>query len=71
MGLFSIFQKPDTLYFPGCMTYFKHKNNFEIYKKVFSKLGIEIISSESLPDEIVCCGLPALEAGYEQEAPGL
>lgn len=64
MGLFSIFQKADTLYYPGCMTYFKYKQNYEIYKKIFSKLGIKIVWSEN----IICCGLPALEAGYESEA---
>jgi len=64
MSIFSLFKKEDALYYPGCMTYYKHKQNFELYKKIFSKLGINVISGEN----IVCCGLPALEAGYEQEA---
>ena len=64
MGIFSLFKKEDALYYPGCMTYYKYKQNFELYQRIFSKLGINIISGEN----IVCCGLPALEAGYEQEA---
>ncbi len=64
MTLFSIFKKADTLYFPGCKTYFKYKDNFELYKKIFSKIGIKIIE----PKGITCCGLPALELGYEQKA---
>jgi Fe-S oxidoreductase len=66
MGIFSILglEKPDTLYYPGCMTYFKHKDNYEAYKKIFSKLGIKTLWSEN----IICCGLPAFEMGYEGEA---
>jgi Fe-S oxidoreductase len=64
MRIFSLFKKEDALYYPGCMTYYKYKQNFELYQRIFSKLGINIISGEN----IVCCGLPALEAGYEQEA---
>jgi Fe-S oxidoreductase len=64
MGIFSLFKKEDALYYPGCITYYKYKQNFELYQRIFSKLGINIISGEN----IVCCGLPALEAGYEQEA---
>jgi len=64
MGLFSIFKPNDTLYFPGCLTYFKFQENFEIYQKVFSRLGIKF----RVIEKKVCCGLPALEAGYEQDA---
>lgn len=64
MGLFSIFRKSDILYFPGCTTYFKFQENYELYKKIFSKLDIVFKISEKK----VCCGLSALEAGYEQEA---
>jgi len=64
MGLFSRFRTSNTLYYPGCATYFKFNENFELYKKIFSKLGIrfKIISKK------ICCGLPAFEAGYEVEA---
>ena len=64
MGLFSIFGKSNTLYFPGCTTYFKFKENFEIYQKIFSRLGIGF----KIIDKKICCGLPALEAGYDKEA---
>lgn len=64
MNILSIFKKADTLYFPGCMTCIKYEENFEFYKKIFSKLGINVIGSQG----ILCCGLPALELGYEQEA---
>lgn len=64
MGLFSIFSKTDNLYFPGCTTYFKFPQNYELYKKIFSKLGIIFKTIEPA----FCSGLPALEAGYDQEA---
>jgi len=64
MGLFSIFRKSDVLYFPGCTTYFKFKENYKLYQRVFSKLGIIF----KIPEKKVCSGLSALEAGYEQEA---
>jgi Fe-S oxidoreductase len=66
MGIFSILGlgKSDTLYFPGCTTYFKFQQNYELYQKIFSKLGVNFKISEKK----VCSGLSALEAGYEQEA---
>jgi Fe-S oxidoreductase len=64
MGIFSGLIKSNVVYFPGCATYYKFKENFELYKKIFSKLGINyrVIGKQ------ICCGLPALEAGYEKEA---
>ena len=59
-----MFQKADTLYFPGCMTDVKYKEHYDLYKKIFSKLGLKVIWSEN----VICCGLPALEMGYENEA---
>lgn len=64
MKLFSIFSKSDVLYFPGCTTYFKFQQNYKLYQKIFSKLGIIF----KITEKKVCSGLPALEAGYEQEA---
>lgn len=64
MGLFSIFKESSVLYFPGCVTYFKFKDNFELYKKIFSKLGIDF----KVIEKKVCCGIPALEIGYVPEA---
>lgn len=66
MGIFSIlgFGKSDTLYYPGCMTYFRYMSHYELYKEIFSRLGINVMTAEN----IVCCGLPAFEMGYEGEA---
>ena len=64
MGLFSIFKKSNTLYYPGDLTYFKFHDNFEIYKKIFSKLGIDFKINETNFNS----GLEAWEAGYESEA---
>ena len=64
MGLISWFGKNSTLYFPGCATYFKFKENFELYKKIFSRLKIDF----KIIDKNICCGLPAFEAGYESDA---
>lgn len=64
MGLFPRFTKSNVLYFPGCTTFFKFKENFELYKKIFNKLGIDFREI----DKKICSGLPALEAGYEKDA---
>ncbi len=63
MGIFSIFKGNKTAYFPGCSCYFNHKDNFELYKKILSRLGIDF----KVVDKKLCCGLPALEAGYDSE----
>jgi len=62
MGLFSIFGESNTVYFPGCITYFKFKEGYELYQKIFSKLGI----SFRILDPI-CSGLEPWEAGYDVE----
>ena len=41
MGLMDLFGKRDTIYFPGCITYFKFKEGFDLYRKIFSRLGIK------------------------------
>jgi len=64
MALSSLFKRTNTVYFPGCFGYFKLKKIFELYKKIFLKLKINF----KIIDEKICCGLPALEAGYEKEA---
>jgi len=64
MGFFSFFKKNNTLYFPGCTTYFKNNDGFQLYRKIFLKLGID----HRIPDKHLCSGLELLEAGYEQEA---
>jgi len=62
MGFFG-FGKSDVLYFGGCNCV-KHPENFELYKKILLKLGIGF----NVVEEQICCGIHALEAGYEQEA---
>lgn len=52
------------MYFPGCTSYFKFKENFELYKRIFLRLGIGFREI----DKKVCCGIHALEGGYEQES---
>jgi heterodisulfide reductase subunit D len=64
MGLFSKLKRSNTLYFPGCIAYYKEKNNFLLWKDIFSRLGIDYKTI----DKNVCCGLPALVAGYDSDA---
>lgn len=64
MGLFSIFGKSSTVYFPGCITYFKYKESFGLYQEIFSKLGINF----RILDGQICSGLETWEAGYEAES---
>jgi len=64
MGFFSIFNKESILYFPGSITYFRYKENFELYKKIFSKLGIDFI----LFDKNISSGLESWELGYQAVA---
>ena len=54
----------NTLYYPGCLTKGVLTKEFENYKTIFNKFGIDFIM---LPDE-VCCGLPMLNAGYKKDA---
>ena len=62
--MFSLFNVSNTVYFPGCATYFRFKENFEVYQRVFSRMGIGF----RLIDKKICCGVDAFEAGYEGEA---
>lgn len=64
MGLFSIFRNSKRVYFPGCSTYFKHKEYFELNCRVLDRLGIDY----KILNKKICCGLPALELGYDNEA---
>ncbi|MEK6830971.1 MAG: (Fe-S)-binding protein [Nanoarchaeota archaeon] len=62
MGIFSF--KNNIVYFPCCTAYFKFKEDFELYKEIFSKLGVSFM----ILDKQNCCGLEALEAGYDSDA---
>lgn len=58
-----LFVKRDTIYFPGCITYFKFRDNFELYCKIFSRLGIKF----RLFDKQDCSGFEIWEGGYDFE----
>jgi len=63
MGIFG-FGKGKTLYYPGCLTKGVLTEQFENYKEIFNRLGIDYVM---LPDEENCCGLPVLNAGYKKD----
>lgn len=63
MGMFG-FGKGKTLYYPGCLTKGVLKEQFENYKEIFNRLGIDFVM---LSDSEVCCGLPVLNAGYRKD----
>src|SRR3989344_6936731 len=54
----------NTLYYPGCLTKFVLKKEFDNYRRILDALGVDYIL---IPEEL-CCGMPALNAGYENEA---
>ena len=64
MGIFSIFGRSSTVYFPGCILYYKYRENFDLYQEIFSKLGINF----KVLDKQICSGLEPWEAGYEAES---
>ena len=64
MGLFG-FGRGKTLYYPGCLTKGVLNEQFDNYKEIFNKLGIDFVL---LGDDEVCCGLPVLNAGYRKDA---
>lgn len=52
------------LYYPGCLSKFMIEDIGQNYKAILTKLGINFIV---LPDTELCCGLPALNAGYPND----
>jgi len=54
----------NTAYYPGCLTKYVLTGEMESYKRILSKLGIDFIT---IPEEM-CCGSPAINAGYEKDA---
>ena len=64
MGIFG-FGKGKTLYYPGCLTKGVLKEQFDNYKEIFNRLGIDFVL---MSDVEVCCGLPILNAGYRKDA---
>ena len=63
MGIFG-FGRGKTLYYPGCLTKGVLKEQFDNYKEIFNRLGIDFVM---LLDAEVCCGLPVLNAGYRKD----
>lgn len=53
----------NTLYYPGCVIKHAAPELDENYKQILKKLKIDFISI----DEFVCCGSPALAAGYKED----
>lgn len=64
MPLFKNFFRGNTLYYPGCLTKFVARDLAENYRKILHKIGVDFIE---LPDLEVCCGSPALAAGYSAD----
>ncbi len=65
MGFLGLFSGERILYYPGCLTKGVLKREFENYKEIFNKLGIDFIL---LSGEEACCGLPVLNAGHKKDA---
>lgn len=65
MGMLSWLKGEKVLYYPGCLTKGVLKEQFENYKEIFNRLGIDFVL---LSDEEACCGLPVLNAGYKKDA---
>lgn len=67
MGLKEFIKKigAKTLYFPGCLTKEVLNEEFENYKWIFNKLGVDFVL---LSEGEVCCSLPVYNAGYKKEA---
>ncbi len=65
MGILNWFGGGKTLYFPGCLTKGVLTEQFENYKEIFNRLGIDFVM---LSKDEVCCGLPVLNAGYRKDA---
>jgi heterodisulfide reductase subunit D len=54
----------NTLYYPGCLTKYSEPFIQENYEKLLKKLEIDYIL---LKEQELCCGSPALRAGYKQD----
>lgn len=55
----------NVLYYPGCLTKGVLSQEFENYKGILNKLGVNFIL---VSEEESCCGLPVLNAGYRKDA---
>ncbi|MFN3301977.1 MAG: (Fe-S)-binding protein [Patescibacteria group bacterium] len=64
MRLFEKILGGNILYYPGCLTKFVAKDLKEKYEKILQNLGIDFIELSELE---LCCGSPALKAGYFED----
>jgi Fe-S oxidoreductase len=64
MSIFKKIFKGNTLYYPGCLSKFVAKELVENYRRILREAGIDFIE---LSDLEVCCGSPALKAGYAED----
>ncbi len=64
MPIFKKIFKGNTLYYPGCLSKFVAKDIMENYRRALREAGVDFIE---LADLEVCCGSPALKAGYEED----
>lgn len=61
MSVFNKIFGGNTLYYPGCLTKFVANDLMDNYRKILRKIGIDFIELAGIE---VCCGSPALKAGY-------
>jgi len=64
MSIFKKIFKGNTLYYPGCLSKFVAKDLVENYRRILREAGVDFIE---LADSEVCCGSPALKAGYAED----
>jgi heterodisulfide reductase subunit D len=64
MSIFKKIFKGNTLYYPGCLSKFVAKDLVVNYRRILREAGIDFIE---LADLEVCCGSPALKAGYNDD----
>jgi len=64
MGIIEKILGGNILYYPGCLTKFVAKDLKERYEKILRNLGVDFIE---LSDIELCCGSPALKAGYIED----
>lgn len=64
MSIFKKIFKGNTLYYPGCLSKFVAKELVENYRRILRQAGFDFIE---LGDMEVCCGSPALKAGYNED----
>ncbi len=64
MSIFKKIFKGNTLYYPGCLSKFVAKELVENYRRILREAGVDFIE---LSDLEVCCGSPALKAGYAED----